>query len=98
MKSDLIDRFAELWRTGDRAAAGEAAREYVDAFPELSKFLGHRSIPEIVELAEAYRAAGDERSVTILDMWITARGLQQRVVGQLNIGSDQLAAALAEHR
>lgn len=78
--------FKDLWAFGNREEAKALATEfYQDCNPMLTEVLEGRTLPELVEMIDEYRAIGADQDATLVDMWILSHYAPQNITGELHV-------------
>jgi hypothetical protein len=78
-------QFDHEWKHGDRGVARGLARAYIGRRrSELAPALEPYSLEDLVQLIDAYRAAGREDDRIIADMWLLTNYDPQRITGTIN--------------
>lgn len=77
--------FNSEWNIGDKAVAKQMALDYVAAHE--NEFLAYKdmTIPELVGLIDAYRAAGNEELRIKIDIWLLHAFEPQQIGGDMTL-------------
>lgn len=72
----------------DEDEARRLAREYVEAHPDKFGDVEEMTVEELCAAVDAFRAAGFDTQVALLEAWLLAKVAPQRIGGALNMPTD----------